>query len=270
MKNCLYGAISGDICGSRYEFGKLRTKEYDKVRLINSHNFFTDDTVCTIGVADAILKYGTPTVEQFRDCIQEWCKKYPARGYGGKFRNWIDNPVPYGSWGNGSAMRVSACGLVAKTKEEAVELAKASAMCSHNDPAGILGAEVVALAIFYAKNIKDKLEAYDLIDNLLKIHYPQYYNETLDDIRPDYHFDSSCAGSVPIALLAFLESDTYEDCIKLAISMGGDADTLAAIAGSIAHAYYGDMQKLVSDQTTEILPADMRRVVKDFDALVNE
>lgn len=269
MKNCLYGAAGGDICGSRYEFGKLRTKEYDKVKLVDRNNFFTDDTVCTMGVADAILKHKNPTVEQFRDSIQEWCQKYPNRGYGGKFRNWIENPVPYGSWGNGSAMRVSACGFVAKTKEEAAELAKASAMCSHNDPAGVLGAVVVAQAIFYAKN-KPNEEAYELIDDLLRIHYPQYYDSNLDDIRPEYHFDSSCEGSVPVALLAFLESNSYEECIKLAISMGGDADTLAAIAGSIAYAYYGEMQKLVEDQITEVLPADMQRVVRDFDALVNE
>lgn len=269
MKNCLYGAAGGDICGSRYEFGKLRTKEYDKVKLVDRNNFFTDDTVCTMGVADAILKHRNPTVEQFRDSIQEWCQKYPNRGYGGKFRNWIENPVPYGNWGNGSAMRVSACGFVAKTKEKAAELAKASAMCSHNDPAGVLGAVVVAQAIFYAKN-KPNEEAYELIDDLLRIHYPQYYDSSLDDIRPEYHFDSSCEGSVPVALLAFLESNSYEECIKLAISMGGDADTLAAIAGSIAYAYYGEMQKLVEDQITEVLPADMQRVVRDFDALVNE
>lgn len=269
MKNCLYGAISGDICGSRYEFGKLRTKEYDKVSLVNKYNFFTDDTVCTVGVADAILKYRTPTVEQFRDSIQEWCKKYPDRGYGGKFRNWIDNPVPYGSWGNGSAMRVSACGLIAKTEEEATELARRSAMCSHNDPAGILGAEATALAIYYARN-KDKDKAFELIDNLLEIHYPQYYDCSLDDLRPDYHFDSSCEGSVPIALLAFLESIRYEDCLKLAISMGGDADTLAAIAGSIAYPFYNKMQSIVFDQTSEILPADMMKVVKEFDTLVDE
>lgn len=269
MKNCLYGAAGGDICGSRYEFGKLRTKEYDKVKLVDRNNFFTDDTVCTMGVADAILKHRNPTVEQFRDSIQEWCRKYPNRGYGGKFRNWIENPVPYGSWGNGSAMRVSACGFVAKTKEEAAELAKTSAMCSHNDPAGVLGAIVVTQAIFYAKN-KSNEEAYELIDDLLRIHYPQYYDSSLDDIRPEYHFDSSCEGSVPVALLAFLESNSYEECIKLAISMGGDADTLAAIAGSIAYAYYGEMQKLVEDQITEVLPADMQKVVRDFDALVNE
>ena len=270
MKNCLYGAAGGDICGSRYEFGRLRTKDYNKVKLVDQHCFFTDDTVCTMGVADAILKHRTPTVEQFRDSIQEWCHKYPNRGYGGKFRDWINNPIPYGSWGNGSAMRVSPCGLVAKTAEEAAELAKASAMCSHDDPAGVLGAIVTAKAIFYAKNESDKNKAFTLIDDLLIDNYPKYSSIDLDDIRPDYHFDSSCEGSVPVALLCFLESSSYEDCIKLAISMGGDADTLAAIAGSIAYVFYGKMQKTVEDQITNVLPTDMKKVVYDFDKLVNE
>lgn len=269
MKNCLYGAIAGDCCGAHYEFGAERTKNYEDVTLVKRQNRFTDDTVCTIGVASAILKYGNPTVEQYRDSIQEWCRKYPNRGYGGKFRTWIENPIPYGSWGNGSAMRVSPCGLAAKSKEEAAEMAVRSARCSHNTPEAELGASVVAMAIFYAKTERSN-KAYELIENLLAMHYPEYLTKTLDDIRPKYHFDSSCQGSVPVALLAFLESDSYENCIKLAISMGGDADTLAAIAGSIAYVYYGEMQKLLSDNITELLPKDMLQVVRDFDKLVNE
>lgn len=269
MKNYLLGAIVGDCCGAYYEFGKERTKNYDDVKLVKKQNRFTDDTVCTVGVADAILKYGNPTVEQFRDSIQKWCIKYPNKGYGGKFRDWIINPVPYGSWGNGSAMRVSPCGLVAKTKEEAAEMAMRSARCSHNTPEAETGAAVIALAIFYART-ESKEKAYELIENLLDIHYPDYADKSLDEIRPSYHFDSSCAGSVPVALLVFLESESYENCIKLAISMGGDADTLAAIAGSIAYVYYGEMQRILSDNIIELLPNDMMRVVRDFDKLVNE
>lgn len=268
MNNYLFGAIAGDACGAYYEFGASRTKDYDKVKLIKRDNRFTDDTVCTIGVADAILKYKDPTVEQFRDSIQEWCKKYPNRGYGGKFRNWINNPVPYGSWGNGSAMRVSACGIVAKTPLEAVELAKKSALCSHDTEPAIAGAEVTALSIFYAKN--DKAKAKDTVRILLNCVYPGYADLTLDDIRPKYHFDSSCEGTVPVALLCFLESESYENCIKLAISMGGDADTLAAIAGSIAYPYYGEMQKLLSDNIKELLPNDMLQVVREIDKVANE
>lgn len=269
MKNYLLGAIAGDCCGALYEFGKERTKNYDDVRLVKRENRFTDDTVCTIGVADAILKYGSPTVEQFRDSIQGWCKRNPNRGYGGKFRDWIDNPVPYGSWGNGSAMRVSPCGLVAKTKEKAIMLAESSSNCSHNTPEARLGAVVTALSIFYAKSL-DSNQAKYRIEELLESKYPEYIGKSLDDIRPSYHFDSSCAGTVPVALLAVLESESYENCIKLAISMGGDADTLAAIAGSIAYPLYGEMQKILSDSILEILPSDMKTVIRDFDVLVNE
>ena len=268
MDNYLFGAIAGDVCGAHYEFKPNRTKDYDKVKLVKKDNGFTDDTVCTIGVASAILKYGNPTVDQFRDSIQEWCKKYPNRGYGGKFRNWIDNPIPYGSWGNGSAMRVSACGLVAKSTLECSELARKSAMCSHNSEPAVVGAELVALSIFYAKNDKEK--AKETIRVLLHSAYPDYRDKCLDDIRPKYHFDSSCEGSVPVALLCFLESNSYENCIKLAISMGGDADTLAAIAGSIAYPYYGEMQKLLFDNVKQVLPIDMLQVVREFDKIINE
>lgn len=268
MNNYLFGAIAGDVCGAHYEFGANRTKDYDKVKLVKRDNHFTDDTVCTIGVADAIIKYKNPTVEQFRDSIQEWCKKYPNRGYGGKFRNWINNPVPYGSWGNGSAMRVSACGLIAKSPLECVELAERSAICSHNTEPAVTGASITALAVFYAKN--SKTDAKNTIRALLNSVYPALANKTLDDIRPKYHFDSSCEGTVPVALLCFLESENYENCIKLAISMGGDADTLAAIAGSIAYPYYGNMQKLLSDNITELLPNEMLQVVKEIDKIINE
>ena len=243
MNNYLFGAIAGDACGAHYEFGPARTKDYNKVELVKDENRFTDDTVCTIGVAEALIKHKSPTVEQFRDSILKWCKKYPNRGYGGKFRGWIHDPVPYGSWGNGSAMRVSACGLVAKSIGEAAELAETSALCSHNHPAAILGAIVIAKAVFYAKNVQNKDKAFGLIDDLLNENYPEYKDMDLKDIRPKYRFDSSCNGSVPVALLCFLESTSYEDCIKRAISMGGDADTLAAIAGSVAYPFYGEMQK---------------------------
>lgn len=268
MNNYLFGAIGGDVCGAYYEFGPSRTKDYSKVKLIKKENNFTDDTVCTIGVADAILKHRNPTVEQFRDSIQEWCKKYPKRGYGGKFRHWIDDPKPYESWGNGSAMRVSACGLVAKSPLECVQMARRSALCSHNTDSAITGATSTALSIFYAKN--DKASAKEKIRTLLYCTYPTFAELTLDEIRPKYHFDSSCAGTVPVAILCFLESESYENCIKLAISMGGDADTLAAIAGSIAYPYYGEMQKLLSKDLTEILPGEMIRVVRGIDNLINE
>lgn len=224
MDYVLFGAIAGDVCGSSYEAKFGRTKLYEAVRLVRTGNGFTDDTVCTIGVANAILKYKNPTPEQFGECIQEMCKKHPNRGYGGMFRKWIDNPVPYGSYGNGSAMRVSPVGFYAHNVEECLELAKNSALCSHNDPEGVKGAQAIALAIYV---MKQKLRTRSSVRDILNKYYPEYASKTLDEIRPGYHFDSTCQGSVPIALLAFLESENYEDCLKLAISMGGDSDTIA-------------------------------------------
>ena len=262
MDYVLFGAIAGDVCGSSYEAKFGRTKLYEAVRLVRTGNDFTDDTVCTIGVANAILKYGNPTPEQFGECIQEMCKKYPNRGYGGMFRKWIDNPVPYGSYGNGSAMRVSPVGFYAHNVEECLELAKNSALCSHNDPEGVKGAQAIALAIYRAKHDSiTKNQIWYVLDN----YYPEYTEKTLDEIRPGYHFDSTCQGSVPIALLAFLESEDYEDCLKLAISMGGDSDTIAAMAGSIAYAYYEKMPQTIFDQVWDVLPEEMIDIIETFD-----
>lgn len=262
MDYVLFGAIAGDVCGSSYEAKFGRTKLYEAVRLVRTGNDFTDDTVCTIGVANAILKYKNPTPEQFGECIQEMCKKHPNRGYGGMFRKWIDNPVPYGSYGNGSAMRVSPVGFYAHSIEECLELAKNSALCSHNDPEGVKGAQAIALAIYRAKQDSTTRNP---IWHILDTYYPEYTEKTLDEIRPGYHFDSTCQGSVPIALLAFLESEDYEDCLKLAISMGGDSDTIAAMAGSIAYAYYEKMPQTIFDQVWDVLPEEMIDIIETFD-----
>ena len=208
------------------------------------------------------MKYKNPTPEQFGECIQEMCKKHPNRGYGGMFRKWIDNPVPYGSYGNGSAMRVSPVGFYAHNVEECLELAKNSALCSHNDPEGVKGAQAIALAIYV---MKQKLRTRSSVRDILNKYYPEYASKTLDEIRPGYHFDSTCQGSVPIALLAFLESENYEDCLKLAISMGGDSDTIAAMAGSIAYAYYEKMPQTVFDQVWDVLPEEIIDIVETFD-----
>lgn len=262
MDYVLFGAIAGDVCGSSYEAKFGRTKLYEAVRLVRTGNDFTDDTVCTIGVANAILKYKNPTPEQFGECIQEMCKKHPNRGYGKMFRKWIGNPVPYGSYGNGSAMRVSPVGFYAHNVKECLELAKNSALCSHNDPEGVKGAQAIALAIYRAKHDSvTKNQIWYVLDN----YYPEYTEKTLDEIRPGYHFDSTCQGSVPIALLAFLESEDYEDCLKLAISMGGDSDTIAAMAGSIAYAYYEKMPQTIFDQVWDVLPEEMIDIIETFD-----
>lgn len=243
MKDCLLGAAGGDICGSFYEnkFCRIKTDDLSKITLIKTGDSFTDDTVCTMGVADALVKYDTPTVRQFSECIQKWCQDYPNRGYGGMFKDWILNPEPYGSYGNGSAMRVSPIGFWAKDEDECIELATRSAMCSHNHPEGIKGAVAIALSIFRAKDGNK-----EGVNNVLAEYYPSYTGKSLSDIRPEYKFDATCQGSVPIAILAFLEGDSYENCLKLAISMGGDSDTLAAMAGGIAYAYYKNFGKIKS------------------------
>lgn len=174
----------------------------------------------------------------------------------------ISLEVPYGSYGNGSAMRVSPVGFYAHNAKECLELAKNSALCSHNDPEGVKGAQAIALAIYRAKHDSiTKNQIWYVLDN----YYPEYTEKTLDEIRPGYHFDSTCQGSVPIALLAFLESEDYEDCLKLAISMGGDSDTIAAMAGSIAYAYYEKMPQIIFDQVWDVLPEEMIDIIETFD-----
>lgn len=267
MKNCLFGAIAGDISGSAYEMQYCRTKDLQEVKLIRTGNTFTDDTVCTMGVADAIIKYHHPTVEQFRDCIQEWCQKYPNRDYGGMFKDWINSPVPYNSYGNGSAMRVSPIGFYAQSESECLRLAKASAECSHNHSEGIKGAQAIALCIYYALNSTDPKK---VITEILNGLYPEYTDKILSDIRPSYRFSATCKGTVPIAILAFLESDSYEEAIKLSISMGGDSDTIAAMAGGIAYAFYKKIDPSLEDQVITCLPEDMLSLSRKFDQKRNE
>lgn len=260
----LFGAIAGDISGQRYEFGKNRTKNPKRVDLYLSDSTFTDDTIGTIATADALLR-DIP----FKDAYLKWFRKYNNRGCGGLFRKWLNskNPQPYGSFGNGSAMRVSPVGYWADSLEDAYTFAEASAVCTHNHPEGIKGAKAIAGAIWMAKNGHTKEQ---IKEEILDKFYPDYSNQTLDDIRPDYEFDSTCQGSVPVAILAFLESKNYEDCIVKAISMGGDADTLAAIAGSVALAFYKKMSVRLAEFIRSKLPSEMLTVISDFDKVINE
>ncbi len=231
----MYGAIIGDIAGSKYEWHSIKTKDFP---LLSEGCRFTDDTVMTVAVAKALL---TAREEQrsFKEVLvktmQDFGRRYPRAGYGGRFRDWIlaEDPKPYGSFGNGSAMRVSPCGLIAVTLAEALALAKASAEVTHDHPEGIKGAEAVAAAVFLAKCGSSREEIRDCIR---EHYYP--LDKTLDEIRPGYRFEVSCQKSVPEAIQAFLESESYEDAIRGAISLGGDSDTQAAIAGAIAWSYY--------------------------------
>lgn len=231
----MYGAIIGDIVGSKYEFRPTKSKDFP---FVSEGCAFTDDTVMTVAVARALMKarhedvsFKAVLVAQMRGLG----RRYPSAGYGGRFDAWLESsdPKPYNSYGNGSAMRVSPCGLVAVDLDEALALARASAEVTHDHPEGVKGAQAVAAAVYLAKSGYDKQEIGDYVRENF---YP--LDRTLGEIRPGYSFDVTCQGSVPEAITCFLESDGYEDAVRNAVSLGGDADTQAAIAGSIAWAYY--------------------------------
>lgn len=247
----MYGAMIGDIAGSKYEFDSIKTKDFP---LVSSGCTFTDDTVMTVAVAKALLRARQESAS-FESILvhemQDFGKRYPGRGYGGMFARWLrsNKPLPYNSFGNGSAMRVSPCGLVATSLDEALALSEASARVTHDHPEGIKGAQAVAASIYLAKTGKtrDEIAAY------VREHF---YDLALsvDEIRPTYSFDVTCQGSVPEAIVCFLESSSFEDTVRNAVSLGGDSDTQAAIAGSIAWTYYrfgGDAWR-----TTEVEDAD--------------
>lgn len=240
----MYGAFIGDIVGSKYEYHNIKTKEFE---LFTSDCDYTDDSIMTVAVANAIMlsreerfhnPYSTKSFKAFLiESMQDFGRRYPypTGAYGGRFLQWLrsDDPKPYGSFGNGSAMRVSPCGLVAVTLEEAIALARNSAMVTHNHPEGIKGAECVAVAIFLAKTGQTKEEIKQYVqDNYYKLDF------SLDSIRNSYEFDGSCQGSVPQAIAAFVESNSFEDAIRNVISIGGDCDTTGAITGSIAWVFY--------------------------------
>lgn len=253
----LLGAIIGDMVGSTYESSVTRTKDYSKVRMQYGSSF-TDDTVCTIAVAEAILEN-----KPFVDTLVKWCSAYPNRGYGENFRNWIENPIPYSSWGNGSGMRVSPIGFAYPRADTTKEMAIQSAEVSHNHPEGLKGAYAIALAIYYAREgfVKSYIK-----EHVLDKYYPEFSKITLDKIRPDYKFDVSCQGSVPHAILCFLESKDYEDCIKLSVSLGGDSDTIAAMAGGIAIAFYKEgIPEEWLNYAKEELPFAMQVIISEFD-----
>lgn len=232
----MIGAIIGDIVGSRFEWNNIKNKEFE---LLNYKCFFTDDSIMSLAIAKAILECKSDYTDLSKKAIywmQKIGRKYPNCGYGGSFYDWMysDNPSPYNSYGNGAAMRVSACGLVAKSIEEAITLSRKVTEISHNHPEGIKGAEATAVAIYLAKSGVNILDIRDYINDN---YYPM--NFKLDDIRDSYQFNETCQETVPQAIEAFLESNNFEDAIRNAISIGGDSDTLAAITGSIAEAYYG-------------------------------
>jgi len=227
----IIGAIAGDVIGSAYEFNP--TREYD-FELFTPKSTFTDDTVLTMANALWLLEDPSHTPERLTEIMLNMCWNYPDRGYGGRFAHWIHDgdPQPYNSFGNGSAMRVSPIGYYAQSLDEALSLAETSAAVTHNHPEGIKGAQATAAAIFLARQGKTKQEVVDYVAST----FGYDLSRTLDDIRPTFAFDETCQRTVPESIICFLEGRDYEDVVRLAVSLAGDADTLAAIAGSIAAA----------------------------------
>jgi ADP-ribosylglycohydrolase len=242
----MIGAITGDIIGSVNEHRPIKTTRFP---LLTAESRFTDDTVLTVAVAAAILDK-----RDYGEVIVDFATRYPRAGYGRSFKQWVQSweHEPYGSCGNGSAMRVSPVGFAFNTVASVLREAKRSAQVTHNHPEGIKGAQATALAIFLARTGKTKNQ----IKKELISRFGYDLERKLDDIRPAYSFDVTCQGSVPESIIAFLESDSYEGAVRNAVSLGGDADTQACIAGGIAQAFYGEIQQELVREVLGKLPAE--------------
>jgi len=250
----MLGAIVGDVIGSIHEGAGTKTKYFP---LFVARSTFTDDSVLTVAVADWILTGGNLV-----DLLHTYFHAYPASGYGGMFYHWANDRVrePYNSFGNGAAMRVSPVGFAFETIEEVLEWSKRSAAVTHNHPEGIRGAQATAAAIHFARRGQSKEQIRESIES----QFGYDLHPRLDEIRPTYRFDETCQGTVPQALAAFFESTSYEDAIRNAISLGGDADTLACITGGIAEAYYGGVPQDLAAQVLAILDRPLAEVVDRF------
>jgi ADP-ribosylglycohydrolase len=255
----MLGAIAGDIIGSVYETFATKSKDFP---LFTERSRFTDDTVLTIATADCLLHQ-----KDFQSIYQTYGRKYPKKKYGARFLAWIfsENPQPYNSFGNGSAMRVSPIGFFYDNLSEVLSQAEKTAIVSHNHPEGIKGAQAVASAVFLAKTGQTKAQ----IKQYISHNFAYDLDRKLADIRPDYPFDVTCQGSVPESILAFLESTDYEDAIRNAISLGGDSDTMACIAGGIAQAFYKQIPENIIFETKKRLNADFLEIIEKFEKYVN-
>ena len=257
----MLGAIVGDTIGSVYEWGNIKTTDFP---LFSDKAFFTDDSVMTVAVAHALLDHfdGEKLSESgLVELMRSYGKTYPDAGYGGRFRRWLKTPrpKPYNSFGNGSAMRVSPVAWVSGDLALVEELAAATAEVTHNHPEGIKGAQATAACIALARRGAGN----DEIRGYVEQRYGYDLGFTLDSIRPSYSFDVTCQGSVPQAIVAFLESTDFEDAVRRAISIGGDSDTIAAITGSMAQARYG-IPDWIADETSQRLTPQLRSVVELF------
>ena len=254
MRKLLLGGIAGDIIGSIYEFNPVRFKDFE---LFKSNSTYTDDTVMTIANAEWLLSKGV-----LMDIMRKYGHKYPGAGYGGMFYDWLKSrcPKPYNSFGNGSAMRVSPVGWAFETLEETLEAAKQSAEITHNHPEGIKGAQATAACIFMARTGKSKQEIKEYVET--KFGYD--LSRTCNEIRPTYQFNESCQDTVPESIIAFLESTDFESAIRLTVSLGGDADTMGAITGAIAEAYYNVIPEHIKNEVLKRLPEEFIIVLESF------
>jgi ADP-ribosylglycohydrolase len=256
-KNLIIGAISGDIIGSVFEWHNVKSLDF---KLFCSKSRFTDDSVLTLATMNALINNA-----DFAQAYHAFGRKFPYAGYGGSFRQWLssENSRPYNSWGNGSAMRVSPIGWFYNSIDETLLEAKKSAEVTHNHPEGIKGAQATAAAIFLARTGKSK----DDIKNFIIDRFGYNLSRKIDDIRPGYEFDVSCQGSVPEAIIAFLESTDFENAIRLAVSLGGDSDTIACITGGIAEAFYRNIPDKIMNTVLKILPRELISIIEEFSVL---
>lgn len=253
----MLGAIAGDVIGSVYERQNVKTIDFE---LFAPGSTFTDDTVLTVAVAECLLKGSN-----YATTLKAYGRRYPHAGYGLAFRKWLasDSLLPYNSFGNGAAMRVSPVGFAYNTLKKVLAEAKNSAKVTHDHPEGIKGAQVTAAAVFLARQGTSKKE----IKHYLTEQFGYNLEQTLDEIRPQYSFDASCQGSVPQAVRAFLESTDYEDAVRKAISLGGDSDTIACITGGIAQAYYLKIPTFIIKKAKELLAPELWEIVEQFNRM---
>ena len=258
----MLGALAGDIIGSVYEFYGTKSTEFD---LFSDASRFTDDSVMTLAVAKWLVEDEAHTLHYLIYCMQELGHEHPYAGYGGMFHGWLseDNPQPYNSWGNGAGMRVSPVGLYAKTLDEALALAALTASVTHNHPEGVKGAQAIATSVFLAKEGKSKQEIKEYVEKT----FDYNLHRTIAEIRPRYGFDVSCQGSVPEAIIAFLEGNSFEEVIRLAISLGGDSDTIGAMAGAIAACVY-PIPDEIAERCDKLLTEDLREIKENYLAMI--
>jgi ADP-ribosylglycohydrolase len=254
------GAIAGDTIGSPYEFAPNKSMDFP---LFCTHSRFTDDSVLTIAIAD-ILLHDLDLI----DTLKEYSRKYPDAGYGGSYQRWAfsDSREPYNSWGNGSAMRTSPIGFFYNKASDVLKAARICAQVTHNHPEGVRGAQATSLSIFLARQGASKID----IRKEISKWFNYDLSKTINEIRPKYFFDVSCQGSVPQSIIAFLESDDYEDAVRKAVSLGGDADTMACITGGIAEAFYGPIPENITLETRKRLPDEFLKIIDEFYEVIKE